>query len=387
MPRTQRNADCVLDGAMKVLDEEGWTALTPRHVAHTAGVSRTTVLTRHPNRSAIGAAVWNHRIAQTLLTNWSTLIELVDAGKVLPSAVAKAMEPFLFPDQRMRVAAELLFVCRYDASVEDAVKATVAEQLGKWTTPTKSVTQVKAAQRAFLLGIAHGYLSESRRFDMTSVDLSLEFKALAKMISNPSEPAVLPTKNAAYLDEPLTFGTDDPMMETVLRSTLELMGERGFDEVTIENITDASGYTRSVIFNRYNTKLQLFFDATNRMVASAIAKNDEYQSSIASKDGMAIAEACLLREFMRPERHRMRTITFEQIRLSWHDESILEAFTNGLKEHQLAMREHYKNRTDDQIRGFLVTELAAGHGIVTLCDLQPQMWKLPLDVGMVALRS
>lgn len=386
-PRTVRNDRAVLAAALRTLVDEGWSALTPRHVSEVAGVSRTAVLARHADRSAIGAALWRTVVADELLINWNSLIAVVDAASGSAEELQAAMEPFLHPDDAMRAAGELLLVSRYDRRVHDAISETVGDALNTWTTPVSGrVTRALAAQRAFVLGLAHGYLTEAMRHHTIDIDLSAELTLLSTALANPTRPARMPSKIAAYLDEPVDFGTGDPMVETVLRSTLQLVGEAGFDAATIEAITEASGFTRSVIFNRYASKRDLFVDATNRALSGIVELNDGYQMAIAADHGSAIAEACLLREAMRPGRDVMRTITFEQIRLSWHDVDLLTAIDAAILEHQHALASA-STRPDAEIRGHLVTEVALGHGIVTLTGIQPLIWELPIDVVLVPFRS
>lgn len=391
MPRPQaratRNDQSVLDAALTLADEIGWSGLVPGRVAEAAGLSRGAVLARHADRSAIGAALWRERIGGPLLDNWARLVEVADAATGSGLDLQAAMEPFLHPDQTMRAAAELILVGRYDPAVAEALTETVGDQLASWTTPGRgAINRTRAAQRAFVLGLAHGYLIEARRHHTMDIDLSGELTRLARALATPSAPVRQPTAQAAYLDARVDFGTGEPMVEAVLSATLDLVGKVGYDATTIEAITEAAGYTRSVIFNRYPSKRDLFIDASDRMLEGALALNDEYQERIAATHGIGVAEACLLREFLRPSRDAMRTITFEQIRLSWGDPDLLASIDASLIEHQHALTAELA-RPPAEMRAMLVTELALGHGIVTLQHLQPAIWQLPLDVVLVPFRA
>lgn len=52
-PRIERNRAAILDGAVRLLQEEGWEALTQERVALRAGVGRTTVYRHWPDRIAL----------------------------------------------------------------------------------------------------------------------------------------------------------------------------------------------------------------------------------------------------------------------------------------------------------------------------------------------
>lgn len=381
--RAELNSRTILDASLRVIDEESWAALTPRHVSEKAGLSRTAVLSRHPDRSALGAAVWRERIAEPLLHSWRALVSYVDDGKESAAELQRVMQPFLKPDEVMRTAAELIIIGRYDAEVSRAISETVGKEFINWTTPgTPAVSPTLAAQRALTIGLAHGYLIEARRNHTLDIDLSGEISKLAFALAHPTVPAELPTVNATHLDEPVKFETNDPMVESVLKSTLELVGAVGFDATTIESICQHSGFTRSVIFNRYKTKRDLFVDATNQMLSEAVGLNDEYMSRVARDHGAPTADACMLREFMRPGREPKGTVALEQLRLSWHDLDVQAAIDLALVENQRKINQEAPS-SGDHVPAVFVTAAALGHGIVALADMNPGVWQLPYDVVLV----
>ena len=381
--RTARNGRLILDAALRVIDQESWAALTPRHVSERAGLSRTAVLSRHPDRSALGVAVWRERIAEPLLSAWRDLVSYVDAGMDSAADLQRVMHPFTRPNAIMRTAAELIIVGRYDTEIFRAISETVGNEFTNWTTPaTPAVSPTLAAQRALTIGLAHGYLTEARRNRTLKVDLSGEISKLAFALAHPATLTELPKVSATHLDDPVRFDTDDPMVKSVLRSTLELVGTVGFDATTIESICQHSGFTRSVIFNRYKTKRDLFVDATNQMLSEAVSLNDHYMSRIAEDHGVSIADACMLREFMRPGREANVTVALEQLRISWHDLDVQAAIDLALIENQRKISQDVPSSAGE-VSAVLVTAAALGHGIVALANINPDIWLLPYDVVLV----
>ena len=381
--RTARNGRLILDAALRVIDQESWAALTPRHVSERAGLSRTAVLSRHPDRSALGVAVWRERIAEPLLSAWRDLVSYVDAGMDSAADLQRVMHPFTRPNAIMRTAAELIIVGRYDTEIFRAISETVGNEFTNWTTPaTPAVSPTLAAQRALTIGLAHGYLTEARRNRTLKVDLSGEISKLAFAMAHPATLTELPKVSATHLDDPVRFDTDDPMVKSVLRSTLELVGTVGFDATTIESICQHSGFTRSVIFNRYKTKRDLFVDATNQMLSEAVSLNDHYMSRIAEDHGVSIADACMLREFMRPGREANVTVALEQLRISWHDLDVQAAIDLALIENQRKISQDVPSSAGE-VSAVLVTAAALGHGIVALANINPDIWLLPYDVVLV----
>jgi hypothetical protein len=108
--------------------------------------------------------------------------------------------------------------------------------------------------------------------------------------------------------------------DALLQVTLDQVGTRGYDAATTMSIARASAHTEGFLFARYDSKLDLFFDATQRLVSRSTGANVAYQQQVADRYSSGMAEAVVMREFMRPGRERLRVVNLEQFRLSWHDE-------------------------------------------------------------------
>ena len=202
-----RTDETLLDAAVAVADTEGWGGLTPGHLAEVTGLSRPTVLKRHPDRAALGAAVWRARLAEPLRSALGALVATCDRAPVSSADLLASLEPFLHPDQSMRAAAELLLVASYVPEVALAIDETLGVDLTAWCTPHRGrATRTSAARRTFVVAIALGFTIEARRHAGLELDMVEEVDRLAAALARPSAPTRLPAARAEHLDALIRAG-------------------------------------------------------------------------------------------------------------------------------------------------------------------------------------
>lgn len=388
-PRSARSVridEAILSAAVTIADLDGWAGLTFQRVATRAGVSRNAVVSRHSDPASFAAAVWRKRIADPFVHAVSLVLRSCPGGKgaVSEAELAEAMSPFAYPNEVMRAAAEILLVARYESAAQQAIDDTLGALLDDWLTPVRGrLTRSNAAMRAFSVAMALGLLLEARRVPTAQIDLTGCLAPLAQALSHPAPPQWLPTRSASFLDEPPVFDIGDPAWVAVLRSTVGEVGEHGYDAATVDAIARASGYTQGAIFSRYESKLDLFLDATQRMLANNGRLAAQFQADLADEYSPGIADAVMIRELMRAHRKNVRTITFEQIRLSWHQPEMISAFQSALDDPAVNMASADPAMSPDQARTRIHLEFARGLGFGLLADLQAGAGTLPLDVVLV----
>lgn len=381
--RSVANDERVLDAALHLADEEGWRGLSVTQVADTAGVSRTVVLTRFKDRSAIGAGLWTQSLATRLRSALSILITACSqADQALTAqALSQALEPFARPDRHMRAAAELLLVGRYEPTVALAIEATLAQDVARWLETGRGTRgRSQAAVRAFSCSIALGLLVEARRQPLDHLDLDPEFAKLAAAFAHPAPPAELPKAHARHLDRVDNFDTGNPDLNSLLRATLEEVAAHGYEAATIDQIVRLTTRSTGFLFSRYSNKRELFLDAQAKYSERAALLNEKFIREVATTHGLGIADAVATRELMRPERRQVMTVALEMYRLAWHDPEILATVDAGFEEIFALYRDQMPDRTPPQIEAALVIELARGNGPLILAGLSDTAWKLPFDV-------
>lgn len=381
--RSIRNDERILDSAVAILDEEGWGELAIAAVARRAGLNPSTVGARYLHRHEIAADAWRHRLARPLIEILRPLAEACDDHAISGTTLFHLLDPFMQPAAATRAAVELMVIAGYEPAIAQAVDATIGPQLNEWLVPDRTTaSKASAARHALLIAAGLGFVLESRRWGGIDADLAAVLESLAHALSHPARAVRLPPARADGLDGPLEPGTGNEAWDAALKATVACVGERGYEAATIDAITAASGYSRTVIFARYPTKLDLFMDATDRMLADSVRAGMEYQERLAGH-GPGIADACYLRELMRPERSGLRTLTLEQVRLSVHHERLRSAIRDALLDAQRMLAQAQPDASPEAIRGRLITETAVTTGTGLIAQVRPDAWSLPFDTVLV----
>lgn len=381
--RSLRNDTRILTAAVEVLADEGYTGLSLTGVSRRAGLSIRPVRDRYPDRSALIAAIWADEVRAPLLASFREVVDAAD--QVDEKALLAGFRSLTSPSVHPRAATEILIVAAHDPATSTLITADLGNELSGWLNPRSRGGSAGAATRGYVIMVALGLILESWRADARKVILDAEVAALCRALRSPAKAQRLPTESADHLEGEPVWDTGEPAWDAVLRATLRQVGHRGYDGATVESIAAEAGYSQTVLFSRYPTKRDAFLDATHRMFAAATELNFAYQQRIAARYSPGIAEAVMLREYMKPGRELARTIGLEQYRLAWHDREMRSA----LEVEQADFRRHYRKAhpelNDTQFRARLHMEHAIGMGPVLLAQLDPTAWRLPYDVITVPL--
>lgn len=386
--RAVANDARILDAAEAILAHDGWEDASVLRVAEHAGLSRRAVLSRYGDRSGVASAVWSSRLADSVNADLAAVVDArlqPRASENAPALVA-ALEPFLDPSPTLRAAAEVLIVSSFEPGVHHAVQSTLTSPLEAWLTPTRGrLSRVDASRNAAVIALALGFLVESRSYpDGIDMDIAGDVIQISKALEQDVAPRRLPADRAAYLDaEPVL--DPDQGMAAMLAATLRLVGRHGYEAATIDRIAAECGRTSGFIFGHYRHKRELFLDATKRLLSQTEAMGFEFQTEIARRTSSGVADATMIREFMRPEHQSVRTITLEQYRLSWHDDDVHAAFIQPRTTAVERIREGDPALTARQARGQAFIGLARGVGYGLLAQLHPEAYALPIDVVSVPL--
>ena len=376
--RSLANDDRILEAALLLLDREGWEACSVARIAEDAGLSRPPILNRYVNRTGVVEAVWRERLLQPIRDALMACVDAVSRrdGAALQDALAACQDP----DPFLRAAIEVILVSRYEDRLGPCVIQTL--DLDSWVTPrTGQLTPADAARNAFVLSLALGMLVEARRIGAwDQIDTTDDVRLIATALETDIESKPLPARRAEHLLQPPVFNVDNAPLAAVLEATLTEVGEHGFEGATLQRIARESGYSTGVVFQHYEGKRELFLDATMRMLTNALRENLTYLSGIAEEHGPGIADATMMREFLRPDLRNVRTITLEQYRMAWHDPIMEGPFQDAQREfvEGTLASDPTMSRTQAESRAFI--GLSRGAGIGVLADLTPDAWKLPFDV-------
>lgn len=372
----------LFEAAVEIGVSEGLGAVSLHGVSKRAGLSKTTAITRFENPDALAAKIWRERYWPSILDYFETLMNTLDAARA--SGDAKPLAELL---QRKWNGPENIFQTELliQSRFREPLGLAVQETLGEYVRSQGAAGDADAARRHYLMalvigrGIAHPFERELK------IKPAEGYRHIAAALIEDAKPVKLPSFRATHIDVPHDLAPGDPALNTLLNTTLNLIGKYGFDWVTVRKIAKVAGYTEGLIFGRYKTKLEMFRDATRRQAEAGIAENEKFWNEVFANYSEGIASAIEIVEFSYVGRDQQRMVTLEQIRLTYHDEVMFKDFAKLL-------RGGYKNYAAGDFTGRYKESLseyfalyALSFGVYVTAMLNPDAWRLPFDVVTVPL--
>lgn len=389
--RSIRNDERILGAATEIAAADGWAGLLPARVAERAGLSHSAVSARFVDRSEIGASVWRQHLAGPVIADLQSVLGaagLLATGDADQQGLARAMQPFVEPDEAMRAASELLVVSTFDGPVHEAVRATLGAQLDEWLTPApRRLSKADAARRAFLMIVALGSLLEVRREDHRPVALEAEWARISTALGAPDAIHTVPEVHFDHWDGAFDFDTGDALLDKVLEGTRDAIGHKGYDATTINDIARAAGRTKGLIFSRYPNKKQLFNDTVTRYTKGMFDLNEQVFTELLADMSPGVVEAVFYREFMRPGREHLHVFALEQYRLAWHDDQMRRSLAASMIDAVTARVESDPSRSREEWEAYNFVGAAQGVGTMLLASCCPGAWTLPYQHMTVPLND
>ncbi len=384
---TNRDQNARVLAAMKYAQALGWAGLPRQATPGDRGLWRTDSAQPRADRVAELVAEWHDVSAEPLRAALTMLIAMGTAPRVQPHDLMLALEPFASPNTSVARGAELIVMSSYTPPLAEVIEATLGADLDAWVTPVRGrLTRTMAAEGAMLLALALGLVGETWRANAGLPHLASQLPAIAHAFEQPARSARLPGVRAGHLDDPPVIDTGDLDLDRVLIATLDCVGELGLEASTMDVIAAATGVRLDKIASRYGTMDEIFADASNRMLAPAVELNNAYQAEVSLAHGIAVAEACFVREMLRPERRRLRTIAVEQLRLAKDDAEVrgsMGAMLRRFADEFAAL----PGMDADSARARVLVEFAVSNGLLMVTRLRPGIWDLPFDAILVPWRS
>lgn len=382
-PRVRRTDRALCAASVRVAAEQGWGDFTFARVARAAGTSRRPLQDRFAGRSQLAAATWTETVEPVLrglVVEFLASAGLLNADPDREGFVA-VMDRLAHPSAEVQAAVEFLIVAQFEPALAAAVRSTLGEEISRWCRPRDGeLSPAEAARRAFMLSVALGLVLVARRPGVERIDVEHVADVLLRILAIPAPGRDLPDLDSTHFSDPVPFDTGDAVRDRLLQATLDEVGQRGYDAATVDAIAHRAGSSQGALFARYPTKVALFLDAVRRQSAFALRANEACMERWAVEHGRGVAEAAMIREFMRPGRDHLRIIALEELRTGWHEPVIREAVA---REYEAFVAESHALKP-----GFTVAEahvgFAVGGGTLLLCGLYPDAWLLPYDVVTVA---
>ena len=385
LPDTPNTDDRILDATAALLASGGAPSVTLAAVARGIGTSIRPVHNRVASRGELLATTWRERLCPGIAAVLSDVIDGVQPARTgAPQPLLAALATTTVRSTLRDAGTELLLNARFHPPLAAAVDETLGAQIRAWTHPTSQQPPQTAARHAFVLALALGLMIGARHQRARTLDLPQALPTWVAALQHDSLGQPLPTRSATHIDEYPVLAPDDPALDILLNTALEMISQRGFDQVTVAQIARAAGFTEGLVFSRYATKLDMLLDATRRQNEAGLALNHAFTSALQSDFGTALAEAVLLREAQLPSRVVGRSMALEQIRLGWRHAPMAQAQNQALDDFRADLLQQpgwadYESETD------FFLQMALSWGAYLLPFLSPDVYALPYDVILIPL--
>ena len=381
-----RNRVRLLASAAEVTNHVGWDALTYAAVAQQAGLSSRPLVTRFPHKTDLAIDLWNTYAAPPLAEQLLALIDLLVTPPGSTSSASEterdlvaAVAVFTRPTPELIVAIELLSATDVDRVLRDHLAAWMHDTVGARCLTPQRGNRTVAAQSSFVVIAALGLLLSSRRPPLMSVDISPHVRALAAALRQPALPRRLPMVSVEHMEATLV-ATGDAPLDALLNATTAMVSSVGYHAASTARIAEAAGVSEGLMYGRYNSKLDLFIDATERGHVRNFDVNRDLQLGLEARYDAGIAEAVMLREFLRPTHSLERVLAIERLRLAWHEPRMRASALRAESEFLKRITAESSGGDPVVASSHLFWDLSLGNGASLVPFVLPAVWKLPFDV-------
>ena len=382
LTNADRNTARMLSAAVECLSDIGWSGLSYHRVSQVMGASETPIRNRVASIQGLAALTWTDRLAAPLIAALDRAASALAGAGADDDRFARALLRLACPTPINNATAELLVLSSFDPTVRGAIDATLGARL---RTDLAS-GDADAARSAYIAALALGLLLANRNPDTQETDLDEPLRTRARALASDSPSTALPDVDAAHMDEAPDLAPDDPALHQLLTSCLTLVSMYGFDGVNVRDIARHAGFTEGLVYSRYPSKKAMFLDALKRQNQAGWELNHAFVTALERDHGPAVAEAVQWQQFQRPARSLGRAMALEQLRLTWHDESLRQAAAQERAAFRASLLER-PGWADYETEGDFILNVAIPYGLYVLPLFVPDADRLPYDVVTVPLHE
>ena len=383
--RGARNQASIVVAIGTILSNEGWGQLTAAAVGREAELSKSAVRQRGASPASLAQLVWEAGLGEGLIRSLTAVVQALDDACTTGNTD-------LLAGAWLRLTRQSV---DQDAAVELLAASNVVPELAAFVQPDFATVlnlpsdddsdhSYRGVRVAYAMSLALGILLTNRYPWAQDPGMAAALRLRANALLVTSAPVELPAADSSHMSEDPTIVREDMALDGLLRATLALISEFGYDAVTVKQIAAAAQATEGLIFSRYSNKLALVTDAIHRQDTDGWQLNAAFMRGIEIEHGLPIAEAVYLREATRPEHRTAQRMKIEQIRLSWHTPELLREAIDRLADFRSALvLEPGWGQIETEADFYC--DVAAPLGALLLPRLHPSAHTLPWDVVTVPL--
>lgn len=360
---------------MDLLASSGWKDFNFHRLAKVMGTSEQPIRNRVRDIEELAALTWKERLASPLRE--SLEVTLSSSGREsLPEAIA----PLLRRTPTNFATAELLVLSKFLPALHEEVD----QSLGIYLRELIPSADEKSARNAFTISLALGLLMMGRHPESDSWDLTQALATRSRALATGLASHLLPDVEAPHMDIEPALAPEDPALQALLGSCLDLVALYGFDSVTVRQIARKAGYTEGLIYARYAGKLDLFRDAVRRQNQAGWRLNREFVQDLEVTFGPGVSQAIQWQQYQRPQRAAARALALEQLRMSWHDRDLMRTWVGELDAFRATLLRQ-PGWSDFETDADFILNVAVPLGLYLLPTLVPHVDRLPYEVVTIPL--
>lgn len=371
------NDSRIRDMAVAILATDGVGELTLGRVARDLGVSHGVMSQRFGDLDDLLCDLWVHVAEPQIERTLAWIFDQVERIGDPESRSKPVVEPTIFRKTKEKlVMLELLVLAPTRPKLRVMVRDSFEERLGD----TLRNDPVVAVQVVFLFAVVTGIQAELRT---TMANQELLVAVLSEVIAamaQPGDVVVLPEVDARHMGR-YDFDTGDERRDRILTSCLENVSRYGLTGTTTKAIARDAGVSEGLIFSMFDSKAEIFFEATSLQSKLGYQANLDFVMSLNEKYGTGIGNAIQIREWLSPKLASFRAALLEEIRVTWHDVDLWRRIQN-VKQDLVGDRrlQGKKSSMTPMERAVQVVTLAVPIGIYIVGEILPGAAVLPFSV-------
>jgi len=364
----------LLGAGVGVLAERGWGGFTLAEVARAMGTSISPVRRQVRSPDDLSARLWLDDLWVRVEPQLRAVVTSLDSQE--PQRLVAAFNDMRSRTREHDATAEIIVVARHEPTLLAAVDKTLGVFIRSHTTDRRPRDRADAARASYAMQLALGLLL-SNCYPRMQGKLDQALTRLARALFTEQGATRLPSRSANHADEWPTLAPGDPVLEAVLRSTLQLISDRGYEGATIMDIATDAGVTEGFIYGRYATKWDLLQDALRKQHAAGWEVTAAFIRDLEDVSSPGLASAVLLREYLKPGRDLGRNMALELLRLARHSGALLTEAITAMDASDPGGR-----ASDD-----FTVDSALDFGTYLLPKFAPESYRLPFDTITVPLSA
>ena len=294
---------------------DGFEGLTLGSVARNLGMSHTAMSKRYDDIDDLLCDLWHHVAVPQIDATFSWVAHELERIHDPDRVVGQVPKKSLFrKSQEKLVMLELLALVPTRHELGRVVRNTFADRMKH----VMSSDPDTAAQTVFLVALKIGIQAELRSTSAPQDELVTVVGTVIDAMARRGEHVVLPTVDSSHMRR-YRFDTGDARVDRILTSCLENVGRRGLVDTTTKLIAHDAGVSEGLIFSLFDSKADIFFQATALQSKLGYKANLDFVSALNETYGPGIGNAILIREWLSPDLHDFRASLLEETRITWHD--------------------------------------------------------------------